>query len=141
MTLHPNASFRIYDPPLSHVKPCSKLLRWVGGRAAHSHACTAAILHAGCTHVPPFFAIPFRWWRSSLHHLPLLGKAECLFPSLHGDKHLRSAGSQAPGYTLHMEKGLQPRGPGVPGPSLLFVPDSGILTPQLPDAGRPQAFV
>lgn len=61
-----------------------------------------------------------------------------LFPSLHSDKHLRSVGSQAPGSTLDMEKGLR-GGPGIPGPSLLFVPDSGILTPQLPDAGRPQA--
>lgn len=138
MTPHPSASFRIYDPPLSHVKPRSKLLRRVGGRAANSHACAAATLHA---HVPPFFAAPFRWGRSSLHHLPLLGRAECLcflpctVTNVLGALVPRL---QAPHSTW---KRASLEGPGVPGPSLLFVPDSGILTPQLPDAGRPQASV
>lgn len=98
-----------------------------GGRPRGQHACAVASTHAPCPCGAPDALVSFRVscrWRRG--HLPPQGKAQCLFPSLHSDKRLKSLGS--PGSPLHEEKGPT-RGPGGtgPGPRLFFL-DSGILS-------------
>lgn len=52
---------RIYDPPLSHLKPCFQLFRQVGGRGAGARApwprCTRAARVS-------FLRVSFWWWHS-----------------------------------------------------------------------------
>lgn len=79
----------------SHLKPCFKLQT---GWGLPMHMCGG--------HKSLLFSSSPWWQLPSLPRVPLPGKAQCLFPSLHSDTCLESCGSLVPGSTLSVKTGL-----------------------------------
>lgn len=136
MTPHFNASFRIYDPPQSHLKPCSKLHRQLGGRTA----CRP--------YTSPLLAFLFGGGSPRLHHRSLLWKAQCLcFPPstvINVLQVINVLGALAPSSRFQAPRG---KGPNRrywstrPRPTTVLSRQCNSELCQLPDIGRPHCSV